>query len=78
MARIHRSARSHIDYLDIWLRIASDNFAAADQLIDRFDQQLETLAQNPLIGRSRDELRPGLRSWPVGNYLLIYRPRGRH
>ena len=32
------------------------------------------IAENLLIGRSRDEVRLGLRTFPVGNYLLIYRP----
>jgi len=28
----------------------------------------------PIIGRARDEdLRPGLRSFPVGEYVIIYR-----
>jgi len=29
------------------------------------------------MGRSRDkDLRPGLRSFPIGNYLVIYRVKG--
>jgi len=32
------------------------------------------LAENPLAGRVREELAPDVRSFPVGNYLLFYRP----
>ena len=32
------------------------------------------LASYPNLGRARDEdLRPGLRSFPVGEYVIIYR-----
>ena len=31
------------------------------------------LSRNPWIGRSRDDLRPGLRSFPVLQYVIIYR-----
>ena len=32
--------------------------------------------ENPLAGRTRSELVEGLRSFPVGNYVLFYRPAG--
>jgi toxin ParE1/3/4 len=32
------------------------------------------LVQNPLAGRERRELIPGLRSFPVGNYVIFYVP----
>lgn len=36
--------------------------------------KLEILAQNPYIGRIRDELLPELRSFPFRNYLIFYFP----
>lgn len=36
--------------------------------------KLETLACSPSIGRTRDELFPGLRSFPFGDYLIFYFP----
>lgn len=36
--------------------------------------KLETLARSPYIGRSRDELLPGLRSFPVGDSMIFYLP----
>ena len=32
------------------------------------------LVENPLAGRERGELRKGLRSFPVGNYVVFYQP----
>jgi len=32
------------------------------------------LSEQPKAGRERPELAPGLRSFPVGNYLLFYLP----
>jgi toxin ParE1/3/4 len=32
------------------------------------------LVQNPLAGRERPELRHGLRSFPVGSYVIFYVP----
>ena len=32
------------------------------------------LADNPLMGCVHPELRPGLRSFPHGDYLIFYRP----
>ncbi len=74
MARIRRSPQSNIDYLEIWSFIAKDNRAAADKVLRTFEEKLELIACAPGIGRLRDELFPLLRSFPVGNYLLFYRP----
>jgi toxin ParE1/3/4 len=35
------------------------------------------LAEAPLLGRSRETLAFGMRSFPVGNYLLFYVPAKR-
>src|SRR5687768_9009330 len=74
MPRVIRSAASEQDAYEIALFIARDNPDAAFRLIDRFDETLQMLAQNPLAGRIREELAPRTRSFPVGNYLLFYRP----
>ena len=41
-------------------------------MIDRFDAALALLSANPKAGRERSELVSGLRSFPVGNYILYY------
>lgn len=73
MLKIVRSPQSARDICEIALFISRDDPAAADRLIDLFDDKLRMLAENPALGRSRDELAPGVRSFAVGNYLLFYR-----
>ena len=41
---------------------------------DKLDEKINLLAEFPGMGARRDELSRGLRSFPVGNYLLFYRP----
>ena len=74
MPRIIRSALSEQDVYEIALFIARENPDAAFRLIDRFDETLRMLAENPMTGRARGELAPNVRSFPVGSYLLFYRP----
>ena len=71
---IHQSELAKLDLLEIWHYIAEDSLAAADRLIQRIDKALATLARSPGMGRSRDDLSPLLRSFPVGNYLIFYKP----
>ena len=46
----------------------------ADAWVDRLDAKLRLLAPQPLMGRSRDELSPGVRSLPFGRYVIRYLP----
>jgi toxin ParE1/3/4 len=71
-----RAPEADTELDDIWLYIAkkSGSMDIADRLIDSITQRFYLLARNPFMGRSRDEdLRPGLRSFPVGEYIIIYR-----
>ena len=75
MARIERSPRAEQDLIDIWKYIAEDSPKAADRVIDHFRSTLQMLALNPFMGRRRDEISRGLRSFAVGEYLIFYLPR---
>jgi toxin ParE1/3/4 len=74
MGVIRRTATSRKDYAAIWDYVAADNPDAADALLRSFDAALQMLSDHPHAGPRRPELRPRLRSFPVGNYLIIYRP----
>jgi plasmid stabilization system protein ParE len=55
---------------DVW----SDSIEIADRVIDSITDRFFLLATWPHIGRRRDgDLRPGLRSFPVGAYVIVYR-----
>jgi toxin ParE1/3/4 len=75
--RILPEAEAEID--DIWLYVARESASIdiANRLIDSITERFWLLAQHPQIGRRRDtDLRPGLRSFPVGEYVIIYRVVG--
>jgi len=72
--RLVPEAEAELD--DIWLYIArkSGSVEIADRIVDSITDRFYLLARNPAMGRSRDyDLRPGLRSFPVGEYVIIYR-----
>jgi len=74
MGQIIQSPEAQDDLIEIWLYIAQDNQAAANQLLDTIDEKLKLLSDSPQMEQTRDELAPSLRSFPVGKYLVIYRP----
>jgi toxin ParE1/3/4 len=71
-----RTPQADSDLDDIWYYIAtkSGSLDTADRLVDSITDRFYLLATHPNIGRARDQdLRPGLRSFPVGSYIIIYR-----
>lgn len=75
MGLIRRTPQAMRDYQAIWDYIAEHGSpSAADDLLQAFDARLQLLSDFPGIGHARPELRPRLRSFPVGNYFLFYRP----
>ena len=78
MARLTISAHARADLREIHSYIAKDNPEAARRLIMQLRTKARMLSQMPGIGRSREDLRPGLFSLPVGRYMLFYclRPGG--
>jgi toxin ParE1/3/4 len=46
---------------------------AADHLLEIINKKCRNLAIFPSLGRSREELAPDLRSFPVEEYLIFYR-----
>lgn len=71
--RVSRLATKDLD--EIWLFIAQDNLAAADKYVDSLTDSFPPLISFPRLGRSREDLGPGLRSFPVKNCLVVYRLR---
>jgi toxin ParE1/3/4 len=72
--RLAAEAQAELD--DIWYYTAreSGSIEIADRLVDSITDRFFLLASHPHVGRRRDEdLRPGLRSFPVGEYIILYR-----
>jgi toxin ParE1/3/4 len=71
--QLRRTSQAEQDLIDIWTYIARDNPSAADRVLDALDQKSLALAQNPHMGVLREDIAAGVRHFPVGNYLILYR-----
>ena len=74
MANVSKHPRAESDLIDIWRYIAQDSPVNADRFLDRLDVVFSNLAALPGMGRLRPEFASDLRSFPVGSYLVFYRP----
>jgi toxin ParE1/3/4 len=75
--RLAAQAEAELDGIWYYIVKESGSMEIADRFIESLADRFYMLASNPYIGRRRDEdLRPGLRSFPVGNYVIIYRIEG--
>ena len=74
MLKVHVSPEAESDLDEIWLYIAQDNPDSADKLLDEIDKTTQNLARFTKMGSNRNELYPGLKSFPVGMYLIFYLP----
>ena len=74
MPQVTRRPLAETDILEIWDYIADDSLTAADRWVDHLDEQFRVLATQPMMGRARDELAPGVRSFPFGRYVVFYVP----
>ncbi|MCC5620595.1 type II toxin-antitoxin system RelE/ParE family toxin [Nostoc sp. CHAB 5715] len=73
MGRFIRTAKAEEDLIEIWIYIAADNPTAADKLLDQIDTKCQMLADNSKLGQARPDIVSGLRYFPVGRYLILYR-----
>jgi toxin ParE1/3/4 len=70
--RLAPQARAELD--DIWDYITRErgNAAVADSVVGSITNRFHLLGQYRRLGRARDDLRPGLRSYPADDYVIIY------
>ena len=76
MARIERSPRAKADILIAARYIAeqSQSRAAAKRWIDTINEKLKFLGRHPHAGEIRPDLGHDVRAFPVGSYIIFYRP----
>jgi plasmid stabilization system protein ParE len=73
MGKVLFSQRAQTDLLEAWLFIAENNLNAADKVVESIEQEANTLATQPKMGRVRPELANNMRSWPTSTaYILFY------
>ena len=72
----HRLAPQAVaDLDDIWYYIAGKSgiIDVANRLIDTITARFVLLSNHPYLGRARDDdFGPGSRSFPVGEYVIVY------
>ena len=71
--RLSPRARADIDEIAYYVAMQSGSLDTADRLLESIYERVLLLEQYPHAGRRRDELRPGLRVFAVGQYLVLYR-----
>ena len=72
----HRLApEAEIELDEIWYFIATESRSVdiADRFTNSITDRFLLISTHPYAGRPRDDLRPGLRSFPAGQYLIFYR-----
>jgi len=75
--RIAPETEAELDAIWYFVAVHSNSIEIADRLIESITNRFLLLSRYPEIGRSRDhDLRRGLRSFSVGEYVILYRIDG--
>jgi toxin ParE1/3/4 len=71
MSRFSLSHLARADLAEIREFVAHDEPEAARRLLSGFFARFQRLAQQPELGEKRDDLRPNLRGFSVGHYVVF-------
>lgn len=72
MRRVTRTAAAERDYEAIMEWLYEHSPAFAERFPHALDARCRRLASQPMTGRARDELRPGMRSIVVEHYVVYF------
>lgn len=72
MPRIIKRPLAETDLIGIWLFIAEDSVENADAYLRRIDQLLRVLAEQPLMGHTRNEIADDIKSFPIESHVIYY------
>ncbi|ARU57008.1 RelE/StbE family toxin [Oleiphilus messinensis] len=75
--KLIKAPKAEEDLIEIWLHVAEDQPVNADRFLDRLNDAVLLLSESPEMGVNRSNLCEGLKSFPVGNYILFYRVKSR-
>ena len=78
MKRIRVAALAEQDLDDIWYHAAknSGSIDIANRVVDSIAEAFSLFARVPEAGTTRDEIDPGVRGFPAGDYIIYYRASG--
>ena len=71
--RLAPQADADLEDIAFYVFVQSGSLEIADRLIDSISERFAMLGRHPRMERRRDDLRPGMRTFPVGDYLVLYR-----
>jgi toxin ParE1/3/4 len=74
--RVSRRAERDLKNIAFYIATESGSINVAERQIDAITERFDLLANHPEIGRARDDLGTGRRTFPVENYVILYRVRG--
>jgi toxin ParE1/3/4 len=74
--RLALQAEADLEDIAYYVFVRSGSLDIADRLIEAITERLALLGTHPRAGRLRDDLLPGMRTFPVGEYLVLYRVEG--
>lgn len=70
-------AQADIDDIAYYISIESGSLETADRFLESVYRRFLLLGEYPRAGRRRNDLRPGIRSFGIGDYVLLYRVEGK-
>lgn len=73
MNEFRLSAAAEDDLTDIWNYLEERSEQSANALIESLVKRFVMLCTFQEAGRDRDELKPGLKSFPIDRYIIFYR-----
>jgi len=74
MKKYELSEVAEREILDTVAYIAADNPIAVGRWLDQIERFCLQLGESPRIDREHPELADGLRSFPVGRFIIFYKP----
>ena len=78
MHRLSPQAVADLDEIWDYLRSESGTSQIANRIVDSITQRFLLLGRYPHLGRARDDdFSTGMRSFPVGEYVIVYLVQGK-
>lgn len=78
MRGIYLSERALLDIAEAsgYLDRETGNPEFGNRLVIDLERVMYLIAENPVMGRARSDLKDGLRGFPHGSYTIFWRPHG--
>lgn len=76
MSQVRLADQAKSDLLDIWryIGVVDNRPETAYRQVETLHEKFTLLATQPLMGQSREDLRPNLRTFSAGSYVILYYP----